>query len=327
MPKLSIIVPVYNAENYLDRCVNSIMNQTFKDFELILVDDGSTDASGKMCDDYADRNFNIKVIHQYNKGIGPARNTGILNSNGEYIGFVDNDDFISPIMYENLIRVALNTNSDIVSCNHQKFYDFNEVNTQSNFSPIQYNTIQYNTIQALNSLFLEKNLQWLVWDKIYRRYLFEDCLFEKVAVLEDVLILPQLLYKSKLITYLDAKYYFYYIRKGSTINSSLSFEKFTSSTYVFLKLCEFFKDKDERSFFEYVERMYCSSLINWKIRIDKTKIPSKEFDLKVRKLIKQNYFSFLKNTTISFKIKLLLSLSILSLRFMLFYGNLSQQKI
>lgn len=145
MPKLSIIVPVYNAENYLDRCVNSIMNQTFKDFELILVDDGSTDASGKMCDDYADQNFNIKVIHQYNKGIGPARNTGILNSNGEYIGFVDNDDFISPIMYENLIRVALNTNSDIVSCNHQKFYDFNEVNTQSNFSQIQYNTIQYNT--------------------------------------------------------------------------------------------------------------------------------------------------------------------------------------
>lgn len=96
--------------------------------------------------------------------------------------------------------------------------------------------------------------------------------------------------------------------------------------YVFLKLCEFFKDKDERSFFEYAERMYCSSLINWKIRIDKTKIPSKEFDLKVSKLIKKNYFSFLKNTTISFQIKLLLSLSILSLRFMSIYGNLSQQK-
>jgi len=130
-PKLSIIVPVYNAEKNLDRCVNSIMHQTFKDFELFLVNDGSMDASGKMCDEYGKKYTNIKIIHQMNGGIGSARNTGILDSTGEFIGFVDNDDFISPFMYENLIQVAIETNSDIVSCNHQRLYDFSEERSQS----------------------------------------------------------------------------------------------------------------------------------------------------------------------------------------------------
>lgn len=326
-PKLSIIVPVYNAEKYLDRCVNSIMHQTFQDFELILVDDGSMDASGKMCDEYGKKYTNIKIIHQMNGGIGSARNTGILNSTGEFIGFVDNDDFISPIMFENLIQVAIETNSDIVSCNHQKLYDFSEGRSQSETLLTQYNIISYNPIQALHSLYKGENLQWLVWDKIFRRSLFENCLFEKVVVMEDVLILPQLLYKSEKTTYLDAKFYFYYVRKGSTINSSLSFEKFISSMYAFSKLREFFKDKDENTLFEYAEMMYCSSIINWKIRIDKTEVSSKKINLEVRKLIKQNYFSFLKNSIISFQIKLLLSLSILSLRFMSIYSSISQQKL
>lgn len=173
-----------------------------------------------------------------NGGIGSARNTGILNSTGEFIGFVDNDDFISPFMYENLIQVAIETNSDIVSCNHQRLYDFSEERSQSEIL-----LTQYNTIQDLHSLYKGENLQWLVWDKIFRRSLFENCLFEKVVVIEDVLILPQLLYKSEKTTYLDAKFYFYYVRKGSTINSSLSIEKFISSMYAFKKLREFFKDK------------------------------------------------------------------------------------
>ena len=95
-PKLSIIVPVYNVEQYLDKCIKSILNQTFKDFELILVDDGSIDNSGEICDEYAKKDSRVKVIHKKNGGLAAARNTGLIIARGDYVGFVDSDDWIEP---------------------------------------------------------------------------------------------------------------------------------------------------------------------------------------------------------------------------------------
>lgn len=100
MSEISIIVPVYNAEKYLDRCVESILGQTFSDFELILVDDGSPDNSGKLCDKWAKKDHRIKVVHQANKGAGAARNAGLRIAEGRYIGFVDSDNWIEVNMYQ-----------------------------------------------------------------------------------------------------------------------------------------------------------------------------------------------------------------------------------
>lgn len=120
--KISVIVPVYNAKKYLHRCVDSILSQTFKDFELLLIDDGSTDGSGDICDNYATNDNRIKVFHKPNEGVSATRNFGIGHANGMYIQFVDGDDWIEPNMFEQMLAHVENTNADIVGCNF--FIDF-----------------------------------------------------------------------------------------------------------------------------------------------------------------------------------------------------------
>lgn len=116
MPKISVIVPVYNVAPYLKKCVDSIINQTFTDIEIILVDDGSTDESGTICDQYAQKDSRVKVIHKPNGGLSDARNSGLEVCSGEYIGFVDSDDWISPDMYETLIHFAVKEDLDVAMC-------------------------------------------------------------------------------------------------------------------------------------------------------------------------------------------------------------------
>ena len=113
MPEISVIVPVYNTEKYLDRCIRSIIDQTFSDFELILVDDGSKDNSGFICDEWEKKDSRIKVIHQKNAGAGAARNAGLAIAKGNYINFVDSDDWITPEMYEILYKLLRETSATI----------------------------------------------------------------------------------------------------------------------------------------------------------------------------------------------------------------------
>ena len=112
-PKVSVIVPVYNTEKYLKRCLDSIVNQTLKEIEIIIVDDGSKEACALLCDEISSRDSRIKVIHKKNGGLGFARNTGIEAANGEYVGFVDSDDYIEPLMYERLYGAAAKRDADI----------------------------------------------------------------------------------------------------------------------------------------------------------------------------------------------------------------------
>ena len=116
MPELSIIVPVYKVEKYLPKCIDSILAQTFTDFELILIDDGSPDRCGEICDEYAIKDERIVVIHQVNRGVSAARNAGLDAAKGEYIGFVDSDDWIKPEMYEIMVRTAIDKKADVVIC-------------------------------------------------------------------------------------------------------------------------------------------------------------------------------------------------------------------
>ena len=115
--KISVIVPIYNVEQYLRKCIDSIINQTYKNLEIILVDDGSWDNSPRICDEYAKRDNRIKVIHKKNGGLADARNTGLKMITGNYISFIDSDDYIEKTMYEKMIKVILKYNADIIECN------------------------------------------------------------------------------------------------------------------------------------------------------------------------------------------------------------------
>jgi len=198
-PYLSIIVPVYNVQNYLKKCIESILIQSFQDFELILVNDGSTDDSGKICDEYLLQDRRVKVIHKLNGGLGDARNAGIIDSIGEFIGFVDSDDWIDSDMYQVLINLQIQHKSDIVSCNYMR------TDTSKNDDSLK--IVNYSRDEALNDLYSNKFIKWIVCNKIYKSSLFNDLLFEKVVILEDVLITPQLLYNTKKITHIDKSLY------------------------------------------------------------------------------------------------------------------------
>ena len=132
MDLISVIVPVYNVEKYLNRCVDSIINQTYSNLEIILINDGSTDTSGKICDEYKKRDNRIHVIHQKNGGLSAARNAGIVIANGNYFIFVDSDDLIHPQCIEILYKVIKNDCSDIVIGNYEKFDDFNKIDLKVN---------------------------------------------------------------------------------------------------------------------------------------------------------------------------------------------------
>lgn len=152
LPELSIIVPVYNVEKYLPKCIDSILAQTFTDFELILIDDGSPDECGEICDEYAIKDSRIKVIHQKNQGVSSARNAGLDIATGTYLGFVDSDDWIEPEMYEVMIKTVKEKNSDVVICG------FNYVNPDDTFVRSDLiNEGAYNKDKLLTALFGKPN--------------------------------------------------------------------------------------------------------------------------------------------------------------------------
>lgn len=187
MPELSIIVPVYKVEKYLPKCIDSILAQTFTDFELILIDDGSPDRCGEICDKYASIDSRIKVIHQKNQGVSAARNAGLDIATGTYLGFVDSDDWIEPEMYEMMILTAEKEQSDIVICgirhyNEESMLLFEEKLTTSG---------KYNGEQMLKLLYSMPNvLGGCIWNKIYRFAKIEKIRYRVgVAFAEDRLYL------------------------------------------------------------------------------------------------------------------------------------------
>lgn len=119
MPNISVIVPVYNTEKYLDRCIQSILSQTYTDFELLLINDGSTDSSGVICERYAEQDSRVRVFHKKNGGVSSARNMGLDNARGEWIGWVDSDDYVDADMYVSLYNAAISKNADIAYCNYR----------------------------------------------------------------------------------------------------------------------------------------------------------------------------------------------------------------
>ena len=177
MPKVSIIVPVYKAEKLLGVCVDSILRQTLEDFELLLIDDGSPDGSGKMCDDYRAQDSRIRVIHQKNSGVSTARNVGLINSRGEYITFVDSDDSIKPTFLEHLVSEIEQWNCDIVVSGYYicKGSDTISVGT---ITGIVEPTMQ-ETKENIYSKALQEGLINTCWGKLYRSSSIAGCSFPK----------------------------------------------------------------------------------------------------------------------------------------------------
>jgi len=216
MPALSIIVPVYNKEKYIDSCIQSILNQTFGDFELILIDDGSTDGSGEKCDYYKNIDQRVLVHHQKNMGVSAARNTGISLSRGTFIGFVDSDDLLEPDMYELLIKNAIQFEADISLCGTRKtIYEVKE-NSKSGNNHV---TV-YNKTEALSAFFNEK-LGMGVYNKIYQADLAKNITFEG-SMFEDVFYIFKVLLNTNKVVANEQRKYINLVRDNSVSVSKFS---------------------------------------------------------------------------------------------------------
>lgn len=286
-PIISIIIPVYNVEKYLCKCIDSILGQTYKELEIILVDDGSTDNSGVICDKYEKKDNRIKVIHKKNGGLSDARNCGLDNAIGEYIAFLDSDDWVDfkyiEILYENL----RDYNADISICNFRRVHDEKELLNNHN------NIILYNNIEALQQIYTNKSVQAIVaWNKLYKKSIFKKNRFPKGKIHEDEYLIPILLYETKRVVYTDKELVYYRQTPNSIMNSKFKLENL-DYLYAIEHRNKFFLNNNLSDIYTRGVNLYAEQIVRFYYLINKSKLAEKKLLLsKLRgKLIeiKNNY--------------------------------------
>lgn len=290
-PLISVIVPIYKVEQYLEKCIHSIIIQTYKNLEIILVDDGSPDNCPKMCDEYGSKDSRIKVIHKLNGGLSDARNAGLDIAKGEYIVFVDSDDYIHPEMVSILYNVIVKTEANIVQCNFRKVKDNEYVDTNSN----NYEISTFNTEQALESLIKENPLKQVVWNKLYKKEIFNELRFEVGKVNEDDFFTYQAFAISNKVSNINKELYYYLVRDTSIMGQKFSIKRLDGLEARFRRY-EFIKEKypklsglDKKVLWFYI--IYITQLI----------LLSKNDKKEMLSIIK-SYFNKLKYDNIQFNI-------------------------
>lgn len=220
---VSIIVPVYNVEKYLDRCINSILNQTYKYLDIVLVNDGSLDRSGYICNKYKEWDDRINVIHKCNGGLSETRNVGIIHAKGKYIVFIDSDDYVSPDYIEYLLGLLKFNNSQIAMCNYVKGkewnYQFDNTKDEDN------KQVNLPSDEMLSCLLYQRLGNSSAWTKIFEKNLFNDISFPVNRIHEDIAIIYKVFSKAKRITYGEGRKYYYYQRYNSIVNSGFDSRK------------------------------------------------------------------------------------------------------
>lgn len=219
---ISVIIPVYNVEQYLDRCVQSVLNQTYRNLEIILVDDGSPDRCPQMCDEYARLDSRIRVIHKENGGQSSARNRGLNVASGNYIGFVDSDDYIASDMYEMLLKCINNYDADIAMCDYTR--KSNTLEKDKTDFETECRNIKLYTAHDIDMLFFrthgEKSF-YSVWNRIYKRDMVKNIYFIENLINEDVLFTYEIYKKANKIAFLPSKKYMYYKNPQGITRSKL----------------------------------------------------------------------------------------------------------
>lgn len=220
---ISIVVPIYNVEKYLVDCIESILAQNYRNFELILVDDGSSDHCGEICDAYEERDPRIKVIHKKNGGLSDARNAGIEIATGDYIGFVDSDDYIESDMYEKLLNACLESHSDISMCGRYVVTEDKKVVFEKF---VLDGWMKYDSKTAIGKLLLWDSCDSAAWDKLYKRTLFDNVRYPLGVMSEDYDVTSRLFEKANGIVHIGEPKYHYVQRAESITKQGFTKKRF-----------------------------------------------------------------------------------------------------
>lgn len=250
---ISIIIPVYNSENYLKKCIDSVLSQTYKDIEVIIVNDGSKDSSDKICKNYADQDSRIKYYSQKNSGVSVTRNNGIKYSSGAYIAFLDSDDYIESNFCEIMLRELEKESSDMCICRNYdvKFLSDNRekvikknLKNQGTFS-----------IKSEEYDFYSIYSHWTVWGVLYKKELLKDIFFDSdLYVGEDTLFFSKAVKKATKITFIDDFLLYYLMLENSACHGEFNLKKFTELES-WQKIIEYYSDRESQS--ENIKAAYC----------------------------------------------------------------------
>lgn len=324
-PLLSIIVPAFNIENYISRCLENLINQNYKNIEIIVVDDGSKDKTGEIIDSYVQKDSRIKVIHKKNEGVSIARNTGIDIAKGDYIGFVDGDDTVDEEMFEILIKNAVKYDADISHCGYKMVFPSR--------TDYYYNTediVIQNNYDGLKDLLKADRVEPSLSNKIYKSTLFDDVrLSSDIKYNEDLLANFYLFRKSIKSVFYDKCMYNYMIRKGSAATKKISKNKILDPILVMKEIKNSLeKDSD---LYKIVYRRYLRNLVgvcrNKECRHDKE---LRHYIKDAKKELKREYYDINNKHLIVGKLKyMIFGVVHFSLLFNLIdniYGILSKNK-
>lgn len=260
--KISVVIPAYNVGIYIDECIKSILNQTYKNYEVIIVNDGSTDNTLKVCNKYKE-NANIKIITQKNKGVSIARNRGIDEATGKYIVFVDPDDIVSKYYLETLSKNVKDDNVDMVVCGYTT--DISLIYKNINNSDIIKRI--YTGEQFLEMLIDNNFKECYIWNKIYKKsILTNNSVYfpENISVWEDMSFLVEYIRKTNNIYIVEDKLYFYRIRENSVVNTKETLKKITDKLNVIKKIYNNVGDKNN-----IIKTLYCKTYLSYLFFLDK----------------------------------------------------------
>ncbi len=278
---ISVIVPIYKVEEYLNDAVESLVRQTYSNMEIILVDDGSPDECGKMCDEWAKRDGRICVIHQKNKGLSAARNVGIEASRGEYLVFMDSDDYVEPTYVEKLYREAVRKQADMVICGVIYLNMDGSCSTQKV-------TVQDKVLDGVPAMLLLEQggviqeAYTVVWNKIYRKNIWETLRFPEGKVYEDAFVMPEVFYSCKKVALINECLYVYRKREGS-----ITAQKKEKYAPVYLEMME-----QREKFYEKVgiKELIIQHQVHMYGTYDYFQMQTKETRKRIQKKLRRSYF-------------------------------------
>lgn len=284
-PMISVIIPVYNVEKYLRRCVNSVLNQTYSNLEIILVDDGSTDNSGAICDELSNEDNRIIVIHQKNAGLSMARNRALDISKGEYIVFVDSDDFIDEEMYESMLKKMQFYDADMVMCSYTKWLEDEKRSVQSNVV-CEENVLNKENLFEMSFCAEYSIIIPVAWNKLYKRKLWNDLRYPKGKYHEDEYVIHYLLDKCQRVVLMKESFYNYSIRRNS-IMTSRNMKEGRDWIGALLDRKQFYLEHNLEKLF-YKQQFFCIRMILWECKkVDNMNHESKQFIREMGKQVKE----------------------------------------
>ena len=294
---VSVIVPVYNVEQYLDRCIDSIVRQTHCNIQIILVDDGSFDKSPQICDRWEQRDSRIIVVHKNNGGQSEARNYGLDIAVGEYILFVDSDDYIDENLVEDLLKEAVYRLADVVIARHQKTNGVKDL-------PFTGDVVEGSGVEIL-ALMLNK-YDWAPWGKLFKSSLFKNLRFIQGIIYEDFELMPRIMLSCSKAVFYNKSYYYYFVDRPDSTMGIIGKNKYTSDFIMVSEMTiTLFETLDKEKSSIMLALLYRKILRHLLIQFEPNgNIADQQFKKKLKKMLHNNIRKIMVNKELDFKFKI-----------------------